>query len=1032
MRVAAPAALVFSSMCFLPYVAVADDGQPAIDEKKPDVMISGYRKFKWKDFSASGNVNQFKSANSLNYQNDRLEQSGHISLFGKYDKGIIVNGNFEELPYQDRTLTLGIEGQHGKALLGDFSTVFPGGKLTTFSKNIRGIDFGYNFDNGFGVKAVVSQQKSQYQTESFKGRNIRGPYKLNTMSIIEGSESLRIDGNAIPADEYYFDYFTGEVTFMYSIDQTQTVEVTYESELLLDVNTGSVAGFGVSYAPARSNFSIGISAISEGTDADAKQVLVSKTEPVTPAAVALPVSLAFPLLEKYTERIYSGTASYSRMIDYSIDYRLGTVTIINPALVGQALTVEYFYYNPKYVRDVTEESIKGLGTGKYNDFQLSRGTIYAGTEVATLYYGSTRLRTLIPDTDYVINEDRNTITFHIAEMTDDYSVLISYRYVQKNAPEASTVKRQIIDATFKYSPIANLSLEGEVARTSADVTAKQVQVLEEYVTTVATATRRDYPLARKNVIYGSEEIYFDDILNYSNRKTRNSDYILETDSAGNVNIMFLHDVATGTTIIANYKYKPSVADGIEERDAEAIRAKAAYTSSRVSFSGEVVTKDEGFAPINKYNDLNKLDFRGDLSVALTSRFRAFGSMTGRNNAHDIESDNEDEFRETSGGLTYSSTLIPEFTFKHTISTASDNLTTDTRLDYERDSDEIIARIAPFRKDTLLIETNIEDRSFDDLTGKISDREISRQKFGVRLKPSAKFNMNTYVEKSAVESIAPAGFGVNSNYDTDTYTKSLTVNYFPDKVWSLSGDMLLQSRTDSRDSIADEISDSVRMTLAANPFGRFTQLIATVYRKNIPDVTTGGSRTDNISTSFGYRLARLWEAVPTYDKTISSTGTSSRSDSQSTGIQFRYNSRRTGHFCGDLRLLSTNRKSRSASSSTTSDETQYVVTGEYFPTSNFVAIAKYDIRGADADADTLSTELKYSYSDRGKASFTYTTDSLGGTSSSSKDYYTLKVTHKISKVFDVITTIERQQYSQSASSTNDYTGTVFSTELTATF
>ncbi len=156
----------WSAVC----LAEAVDADTVIvgDEEESDTIakdmftINGYRTVKWKDYRASGDESQFMSNNGLQYFNSKMEQSSQIGLHGDLPRDIKVNGNFMEIPHQDRTLTLSITGKHAASRFGDFSTAFPGDKLVGFSKTIRGMDITYDF-GALKVNAVVSKQKSKTQ-----------------------------------------------------------------------------------------------------------------------------------------------------------------------------------------------------------------------------------------------------------------------------------------------------------------------------------------------------------------------------------------------------------------------------------------------------------------------------------------------------------------------------------------------------------------------------------------------------------------------------------------------------------------------------------------------------------------------------------------------------------------------------------------------------------------------------------------------------------------------------------------------------
>jgi len=1056
---------------------VIDDQDESGTITKDMFTISGYRTIRWRNYSSSGDKNQFLSNNGLQYFNSKMEQSSQIGLHGDLPREIKVTGNFTEIPHQDRTLTLNVTGKHAASRLGDFSTVFPGDKLVGFSKTIRGVDFTYDFGD-LKVNAVMSKQKSKTQQITFAGQNKRGPYNLGTFSLVEGAETVRIDGAVIPKSEYSINYFRGDITFRYNVDPTQTVVVDYESETLFELKTGAMNAFGLEYSPGDKKFTIGGSVMNEGANDTAAQTLVLYEIWNAPSAVGpagnlnTPLALGNSLLEKYNETVTAtpvlGGASVTliRNTDYTIDYEFGTITFLGTSanfVTNKNVTVNYSYYNPKFVRRMENEVLSGVGQTEYF---LSKSTVYSGSESGTVKYCASSNNSIdrnncidmtpctlderetltgcAPNTDYVILESRNSINIinPLRKPDASHMVTLSYLFVQKSEPSDQENQRKIYDAYIKTQITSNLRVEGEFAQSNADISAKYVQVLDEFVGIVTSATNRTFGFATgQELVPNSEEIYFDDTQTLSNRQYRSTDYDMTCNST-NCTITFKPTFVmppVGTIILANYKYKPGSVDDTP-KTGNAFRGLIDFKGERLTAKAELTTKDPEFAPINNYNNMekNRLDTSAKLKVS--DEVSVFGDFLSYDTMRDFVSGEKNEYDKTAFGVTYSDKRFQEVTLSSAGYTAKDNITDAARhkLDNKRTVNELKVRYDIRGDKRLILDTAFSDGDFKDRLGNLGDKDMRKNHFGVNYNPDEKLNLKTYYETNSVDTaISPrVGAATNATYNTKTKTTGLDIGYYPDKIWGLTGNLLFQDKGDSRPGFVAESWDSARIALAANPFGRFTYVDASFYRQDLPNQLSISTKTDTVNAGFGYKLAALWLLEPAADVITSEVTGNSRSKSDGLGFTITFDPDRVNKFTGSLRYKDNKRRDETSTNTSSSKEDQYVATLNYYPNKNLEYLAKYDSRRTspvESKTDVYTGEIKYRLSDRFDTKFNVTrTKNTSAMSGNTKNEMMLESRYLLNKTFSLLCNVRRQRYTVSPSGLENYNGTIVDISLTANF
>ncbi len=1033
-----------------------------------DIKLSGYRKVKWRDYSSSGDFEMFRSANGFSYRDARFEQTSFIMLKGDLPRNLKIDGTFSEMPYQDRTLLLNVTGNNGRARLGDFSTSFPGGSLVSFHKNIRGVD--YVYDTGsLRVSAIMSKEKSKTETITFKGQNKRGPYTLNAFQIVEGTEQVKIDGAPVSAGQYYIDYFRGDITFGFVVNAAQTVEITYESTLLLSMKTGNMNAFGVEFTPLNKKFTVGGSFMSEGANAVSQSVLIynSVDFEVGPFNIDETRSLftgsmksPYAFIEKDTELVLRNGTPLSRNTDYLIDYVSGELDFIAP-MASSTVSVRYHYFNPKHIgrqRDYLSEPAMSR-------FTLSKSAVYSGTETvwwcetygegphtdenitclemmtpcSDVKYGAAQT-TCEEGSDYFIDEVANQIIILNPSYIPDHNHVIraQYDFVQKTAAEEKASDKKIVDVYFMTKLFDKLSVEAEVSTTDADMSNRRIKVLEEYVATVIVPTQREYCLQRDPATAAEVEIFFDDLVTSRGRKSYPGDFTIETDAGnacpGDKILVFKYDIPAGTTIIANYSVAPDLGTDTT-KSASAVRTKIGYSGKKASFNIETISKDMAFSPLNDYSNNEEKRLSGDVKLNLMDNLTLFGDYLTYDNMHNFNTTDKDDYDRIGAGATFRKGRIKEITLKKTRFDASDNLNV-SKLDNTRTVDELFFKWDPRGKNVFTVNAELSNSEFEDNTGALTDKDTDRRLVGFGYTPSGKLNVRGYLELTDTDVIAPAGFGADASFGTKTFAKNLDASWTPDDIWSLNSRILLQKKTHSRADYDDENWDSIMLGASARPFGRITFVNISAYRRDLPNNLTGSARTDTANASFGYKAAPMWVVEPSIDKVKAAVGETSSNKSDGYGLSFLYDPDNRSKWDGRFSWKTTDKTNSTQTATTDSEENQYILKLGYVASERIECAMSYDVRRTSptpSDTDILGFEVRHKTSKRMNSKIGFArTERSSATTETTRDEYIAEAVYTINRTFSVTLNLKKDKYSAGAAAANDYSGTVGSLEVTANF
>ena len=1038
-------------------------------DKKLDLQITGFRYFKYRDYSSSGNSDTFLSQSGLLTYGDKFEQGTNLNFTAKYED-LEVTGSINELPMQERDMSFDLGAGPYTAKLGDFTSTFKGGTLVSLDKRITGAEVDYQSDKyEFGF--VASQSKSESKTISFNGDNTHGPYDLNTFEIVPDSVSVTLNGQPLSPNEYEIDYYSGEIKFCSNdrpprctnIKTSDTVQVEYEQKLLLSLKAGDIRGFRGSYNLPGGNGKIGAAYITQQANRTASSTKRNESETFTGVGLLAqgttaaeqstiqltPTSTKYPglvFMDKGTELITKNGEILERDIDYTIAYTghvNGEIVLTDLPADGDSFVVEYSYYVDDFINVSREEDILDTGEGT-NVFILARSAVYGGPEIVLycldencatqelLQYGVSQ--------DYTIDEANNSLIIHSTKLPnafDDTFIRISYYYVPAEGPGSSEFDHTVQNIFGEYSIGDKHNISFEYATSNNDVSQTPIQIMNERVLTAsATFTCETaaspiddciYMLENGGIEEDSEVIRLNTGLTALNR---NVDYTLDQ-STGRLVFTGGVEIPAGAVVYASYRYNPDVELGLVSGSAMRLAGNTRLWDANITFKKE--TTEPFFAPIGGNNTLETDRFEYTLSMPVSKKF----NVDLQRADYDIAQDIFEKF--VTGNTMDSTTLTYQGTSKlKTVTwTFGENTSQDNReirvIDTSRENSslEVDLLISELKNMSLKYANSTED--FSDLTGLTDNTSSSANEWIFSYKPRTELSVDLNLKKESVDT-----FGVTDPFSTSNTSRNVQLTYQPTPIITLTADIDSQRRSDSRpDSEATGVdTSSVRLTTL--PFWKVRSLSYTITQQDSPSQFTGGSQSDVHNFTFTVGLDNGVSITPT--STISKSSTSS-SSSKTTLNSIRLEYLPTGK---KYETMLTQEWSGTDSSSALTDPTssdtdrlKWDFKYKFQPNTHLTyRFSRYNTSSSTSDVDSGNNRnsLVFVHDIEGRLNIraTYTWFDRFGTVDSSDKQFELNTEYQLGKYLFWLLKYKLLNYSQPINPDENYSGKVLETELRLEF
>ncbi len=1030
----------------MPLTSEAQSIQPAATEtpaisapRAPrQYPISGEVEMKFQSSSSSGDEIGYLSQNGLLYFNDKFQQNTRLRINRMVTDGIKISGSFIDLPYQDPDFYLTAESSRTRASLGTVQGEFRAGPMTAIRKQIQGFDIIHK-TGPFTFGAVISREKSNTSAESFKGRNIRGPYALRSTSVLEGSERVSINGAAISPSEYTIDYFLGQITFARNIDLTETVDISYESILVVSSNTGSFNGVSAKFSPRGANYELGAAYLEEGMSRTGTYITSEESE--TFATPATTINLAHGYIKTQSETVAVLTASSTiylgRITDYSIDYYSGAVTFTSGSVIpsGASVRVNYYHYNRKYLQRIENEEIRGNGESQHT---LVNERIYPGPETVFLFINGVQHRQLFPGDDYEIIESSNSILFRKPEVTPDDSfsrhVEISYEIVPATNPGESGSKRTVSDYSGAIR-LGRLALAAEHSQTTARATVKTAQVLEERVAVVTDPAKRDY-LLQFNPISGTEEIFFNDTISSVSRKYSGTDYVIVNDASANTTtVHFNSDLPAGTMIIANYRYAP-VDISEEDKTGAATRLTAAFNTGSLALSGELIQKDLYFSPMTSYNDLELS--RIIIAAKLTPSGRPYtlaATYRDSTSAGGFDTDVEFDTSEITSTLTYALGRGRSFTYQFGLLTTTDNRA-EHLTDTERTSHTLTSHIPLNRANTLSADTSIEIRDLTSNTT-VAAGQQNTDKYGIVLNyaPSGSLNLKVSADTNEVD-ITPATGSATITSTTDSNV--IVLSWLPTRVWTVNVRSDTQEIEDSRGPAYAWELHKISAGAFSQPMGRFKTIALTFDRQDKPSHYQDDTRSDSAALRLSYIVSPDWLLSPSYAVTTADVQLKSSTSNTTAAIRADFKKESAKGWNGALEYGNTQGEttrfdSNAIPTTTCSEQNKADLYVNYlrdrYKSASILSFIRNPDGTSTSDKNIFTSTFDYFKSEKTTLAILFRADETPA-SNILRTTYQLSAKRELNERFRLSLTVKHDRNSDTES--KSYSGTLFNMSLTMKF
>ncbi|MBC8135832.1 MAG: hypothetical protein H8F28_08110, partial [Fibrella sp.] len=295
-----------------------------------NVYIAGGTSLSSRSYSVSGSQSaQSSYRESVNSQGFGTQQIGpfqqnlDLTVTGRVLDAFTLDGRFSNTRqnnYFNQTFGINYRAKGTSFNLGDVSAALPGNEFVTFARTVRGLSFGRDFGNGVRIQGVGSYTQAVARRGTFQGNSSRGPYPLQSSSILEGSERVQLNGvDMVPGQDYQIDYLFGQMTFLSGriINPEDTVVYTYEAQNY-NSSPGLLTGLRFDLTPKASPYAVGFTWL--------QQKQLSGNQGVAEITERFPVNNDLGYQYQLASGIEAGTPVEVRYLDdllvENIDYQL--------------------------------------------------------------------------------------------------------------------------------------------------------------------------------------------------------------------------------------------------------------------------------------------------------------------------------------------------------------------------------------------------------------------------------------------------------------------------------------------------------------------------------------------------------------------------------------------------------------------------------------------------------------------------------------------------------------------------------------
>lgn len=1019
-------------------------------KKNVQIDAKGYRYIRFRNFGSSGNQTRFESSMGLLTYGERIEQGTDMSITARGTKGLALTGSFFEMPHQDREMDFDLGVGLYDLKFGDIVATFEGGTFSPFSKKITGFQLGYETKKTF-FQLISSQSKSQTHTETFAGRNIKGPYDLGANDLIPDNITVKLNNEIIGNDKYILDAFLGEITFYDILLPSDQVTVTYEQRLRGGTNAGNLMGFAGGYKTGP--LELGYSYLTQQANSEAQKLQVTVNDETATLDLANSmITVAHGFIartrDKGSETIKKVAGGVTTVLepgtDYNFDlsvakrmlnYRLGRFLLKNPDPAATYL-VSYAYYPQDAT--ILQEQVREALVPTAGVAVLSKQTVYYGSEQVAVCFDAAleSIRTILtPGVDYDIDEARNQITLY--RFQDEPYLRIDYWYYPLASVTSTTYDHIVQDFSLNYKMSKSIGLELETAISTSDVSNKSIQQLNETVAAVPAqldcqngniTASCTFALQHKNIVQNSALVYFNDRLSQNNILTEYSEFIMDT-TQGKIEILV--KIPAGTMVMTDYRYLPDRAPGLEQ--GKIWRVEGDFRNSKTQAMVSMKGADTFFTPVGGENNMQTSEF----SWVLNHKVNPGLSL----NARGIKIGTALDLDQTHNSTSSMITLGADWKTKSGLSlktgytgrTSTDDFN-PRQTDSEDNSYDISGSAPlPFLKKAI-IDFGIARQKLSNNAGSASDSETKRHDFGLNWKPAQNLAFTGTMTTSNLTTTSAAG-----SFTSRNNARSILMTYMPVKLLTIGAKIDRQGTSDSRPGSEPNVINQSMIRVDTKPFWKFNFLGVVRTIDDRPSVRTPSTHNETTNYTASLAITNAIAFTPTFNTTTSTYGGTSTNKNDNAIYDFEY--RPPGapyHF-----KFGTESGKRSSVTPGTSFQFKVKRRNMEFgfnpsPVWNFSTRLEKEkndsvIKGGDSSTvDTLNMNLKYIPDKRRSNWITYNRNKLGGSQANTNSILELGLDYKLNELFSWDLTYRLSDYKDSDYPINNFKGTVLESSLRIEF
>ncbi len=232
----------FSFFLLLSLLLLSPSSLFAEPKAYPNIDLMGYKKYEYRDVQVDPPTNLFLALSQIggyspNITGGPWQEALQLKIIGQLNEHLSATYDMEQQPDMPEKYDVKVKYDNHELTFGDFQANVEGNQFAGVNKTVNGMMI-TSKDNWYDFTFVPSaKDRSQSQKlTAQKGNNTLGPYSLGHGSIVEGSETIELNGIRLTrGTDYDIDYFSGKVTFRKQLTPQDEFKYSFEYTNLIDM-----------------------------------------------------------------------------------------------------------------------------------------------------------------------------------------------------------------------------------------------------------------------------------------------------------------------------------------------------------------------------------------------------------------------------------------------------------------------------------------------------------------------------------------------------------------------------------------------------------------------------------------------------------------------------------------------------------------------------------------------------------------------------------------------------------------------------